>query len=172
MMEYSPIAPAWNKGATSMTASKTQGERTASALHVESMAEETYSRSQTFRNVFAFVGGIILGFLPLCLVVLNHLVISLPLFPFNSRLAFCQPQTHLPYAKIGWLDTGAFFLSFIEAGLGIILAMIGWMTRSSERRSRTIFCATGLVLAVVCTFFFYEAFIFPISFQQCFFLRD
>ncbi len=88
-----------------MTASDTQGERTTSALDVESTAERAYRTSRTFRSVCSFVGGMTLGFLPLFLFLLNHLTIAPPLFPFNPSLTFCN-QTHIArgedrYARYG-----------------------------------------------------------------------
>ena len=150
-----------------MTASDTQGERTTSALDEASTAERTYRTSRTFRSVFSFVGGMTLGFLPLFLFLLNHLTIAPPLFPFNPSLTFCHPQTHMPVAKIGMLDTAAFILYPIEACLGVpAIVGIGWAFH--WRRSTIALCASGLLLAVVLELFFYFAFLFPLSFRQCF----
>jgi hypothetical protein len=152
-----------------MTASDTQGERTTSALDEASTAERAYRTSRKFRSVFSFVGGMTLGFLRLFLFLLNHLTIAPPLFPFNPSLTFCNTQTHMPVAKIGMLDTAAFILYPIEACLGVpAIVGIGW---AFHWRRRTIaLCASGLLLAVVLEFFFYFAFLFPISFRQCFHL--
>lgn len=152
-----------------MTASDTQGERTPSAPDVESTAERAYRTSRTFRSVFSFVGWMILGFLPLFLFLLNHLTIAPPLFPFNPSLTFCNPQTHMPDAKIGMLDTAAFILYPIEACLGVpAIVVIG--KAFHWRRSAIALCASGLLLAVVLELFFYFAFLFPLAWRQCFHL--
>ena len=152
-----------------MTASDTQGERTTSALDEASTAERAYRTSRMFRSVCSFVGGMTLGFLPLLLFLLNHLTIAPPLFPFTPSLTFCHPQTHMPVAKIGMLDTAAFILYPIEACLGVpAMVGIGWAFH--WRRSTIALCASGLLLAVVLEFFFYFAFLFPLSFRQCFHL--
>ena len=152
-----------------MTPSDTQGERTTSALDVESTAERAYRTSRTFRSVCSFVGGMILGFLPLFLFLLNHLTIAPPLFPFNPSLTFCNPQTHMPDAKIGMLDTAAFILYPIEACLGVP-AIVGIGKAFHWRRSTITLCASGLLLAVVLELFFYFAFLFPLAWHQCFHL--
>src|SRR5260370_38770103 len=108
-----------------MTPSDTQGERTTSALDVESTAERAYRTSRTFRSVCSFVGGMILGFLPLFLFLINHLTIAPPLFPFTPSLTFCNPQTQMPEAKIGMLDTDALILYPTEACLR--LPCIRWL---------------------------------------------
>jgi hypothetical protein len=152
-----------------MTVSDTQGERTTSSMDVESTAERAYRTSRKFRSVFSFVGGMTLGFLPLFLLLLNHLTIAPPLFPFNPSLTFCNPQTHMPVAKIGMLDTAAFILYPIEAFLGVpAIVGIGWAFH--WRRSTIALCASGLLLAVVLELFFYVAFLFPLSWHQCFHL--
>jgi hypothetical protein len=152
-----------------MTASDTQGERTTSALDVESTAERAYRRSRTFRSVCSFVGGMTLGFLPLVLFLLNHLTIAPPLFPFTPTLTFCYPHTNLPEAKIGMLDTAAFILYPIEACLGVpAIVVIG--RAFHWRRSTITLCASGLLLAVVLELFFYFAFLFPLAWHQCFHL--
>src|SRR5258708_8313741 len=94
-----------------MTASDTQGERTTSALDVESTAERAYRTSRTFRSVCSFVGGMTLGFLPLFLFLLNHLTIAPPLFPFTPSLTFCHPQTHMPDANLAMLHPPPFIPS-------------------------------------------------------------
>src|SRR5260370_17216397 len=131
-----------------MTASDTQGERTTSALDVASTAERAYRTYRTFRSVFSFVGGMTLGFLPLFLFLLNHLTIAPPLFPFNPSLTFCNPQTHMPDAKIGMLDTAAFILYPIEACLGVpAILVIG--KAFHWRRSTIALCASDLLLSVL-----------------------
>jgi hypothetical protein len=152
-----------------MTASDTQGERTTSALDVESTAERAYRTSRTFRSVCSFVGGMTLGFLPLFLFLLNHLTIALPLFPFTPSLTFCYPHTNLPEAKIGMLDTAAYILYPIEACLGVP-AIVGIGKVFHWRRSTIALCTSGLLLAVVLEFFFYFAFLFPFAVHQCFHL--
>ena len=152
-----------------MTASDTRGERTTSALDMESTAERAYRTSRTFRSVCSFVGGMILGFLPLFLFLLNHLTIALPLFPFTPSLTFCYPHTNLPEAKIGMLDTAAFILYPIEVCLGApAIVVIG--RAFHWRRSTIALCASGLLLAVVLELFFYFAFLFPLAWRQCFHL--
>jgi O-antigen ligase len=152
-----------------MTASDTRGERTTSALDMESTAERAYRTSRTFRSVCSFVGGMILGFLPLFLFLLNHLTIAPPLFPFTPSLTFCYPHTNLPEAKIGMLDTAAFILYPIEACLGVpAIVVIG--RAFHWRRSTIALCASGLLLAVVLELFFYFAFLFPLAWRQCFHL--
>jgi O-antigen ligase len=152
-----------------MTASDTQRERTTSALDMESTAERAYRTSRTFRSVCSFVGGMILGFLPLFLFLLNHLTIAPPLFPFTPSLTFCYPHTNLPDAKIGMLDTVAFILYPIEACLGVP-AIVGIGKVFHWRRSTITLCASGLLLAVVLELFFYFAFLFPLAWHQCFHL--
>src|SRR5260370_11850577 len=134
-----------------MIASDTQGERTTSALDVESTAERAYRTSRTFRSVCSFVGGMTLGFLPLFLFLLNHLTIAPPLFPFTPSLTFCHPQTHMPDAKIGMLDTAAFILYPIEACLGIP-AIVGIGQAFHWGRSPIALCTSGLLLAVSLSF--------------------
>jgi hypothetical protein len=152
-----------------MTASDTQGERTTSALDVESTAERAYRTSRTFRSVCSFVGGMTLGFLPLFLFLLNHLTIAPPLFPFTPSLTFCYPHTNLPEAKIGMLDMAAFILYPIEACLGVpAIVVIG--KAFHWRRSTITLWASGLLLAVVLELFFYFAFLFPLAWRQCFHL--
>jgi hypothetical protein len=152
-----------------MTASDTQRERTTSALDVASTTERAYCTSRTFRSAFSFVCGMTLGFLPLFLFLLNHLTISPTLFPFNPSFTFCNPQTHIPVAKIGMLDTAAFLLYPVEVCLGVpAIVGIGWAFH--WRRSTMALCASGLLLAVVLELFFYVAFLFPLSFHQCFHL--
>ena len=152
-----------------MTPSDTQGERTTSALDVESTAERAYRTFRTFRSVCSFVGGMILGFLPLFLFLLNHLTIAPPLFPFTPSLTFCYPHTNLPEAKIGMLDTAAFILYPIVACLGAP-AIVGIGKAFHWRRSTITLCASGLLLAVVLELFFYFAFLFPLALHQCFHL--
>jgi O-antigen ligase len=119
--------------------------------------------------MFAFVAGLTLGFLPLFLFLLNHLTISPPLFPLNPSLTFCNPQTHLPDAKIGVLDTVVFILYPIEACLGLPTVVV--MGKAFHWRKSTIaLCASGLLLAVVLDLFCYFYFLFPLSWSQCFHL--
>jgi hypothetical protein len=152
-----------------VTASDAQEERTTSDLDVASTAEKTYRTSRTFRSVFSFVCGMILGLLPLILYLFNHLSIAPPLFPFNPSLTFCNPQTHMPIAKIGMLDTAAFILYPIVAFLGIpAIVGIGWAFH--WRKSTIALCASGLLLAVVFDLFFYGAFLWFLAFRQCFHL--
>jgi hypothetical protein len=130
-----------------MTGLDTQGERTTSALDVASTVERAYRMSRSFRSVFSFVDGMTLGFLPPFLFLLNHLTIAPPLFPFNPSLTFCNPQTHMPVAKIGMLDTAAFILYPIEACIGVpAIVGIGWAFH--WRRCTIALCASGLLLAV------------------------
>jgi len=152
-----------------MTASDTQGERATPALDEASAAERGYRTSQTFRSVFSFVCGMTLGFLPLLLYVFNHLTISSPLFPFSLSLTFCNPQTHIPEAKIDMLDTAAFILYPIVAILGVP-AILGIWWAFHWRRNTVALCASGLLLAVVFELFIYGAFIYFIAFRQCFHL--
>jgi hypothetical protein len=152
-----------------MTALDNQGERTTSALGVANTPEKAFRTSRTFRSVIAFVAGMILGFLPLCLYLLNHLTISSTPFPLTPSLTFCNPQTHTPEAKIGMLDTAAFILFPIEAFLGIpAIVVIGKVFH--WRRSTIALCGSGLMLAVVLELFFYIAFLFLLAFRQCFHL--
>ena len=152
-----------------MTASDAQGERPLSALDVESTAEGTQRTPRTLRSVCSFVGGMILGFFPLFLFLLNHLTISPPLFPFNPGLTFCHPQTHLPYAKIAMLDTAAYLLYPIEIILGAP-AIVGIGKAFHWRRSTIALRVSGLALAVALELFFYFAFLLPLALHQCFHL--
>jgi hypothetical protein len=152
-----------------MTTPDIQGERTSSALDVECTAEKAYSTSRMFRSVCSFVGGMTLGFLPLFLFLLNHLTIAPHLFPFNPSLTFCNPQTHLPVAKIAMLDTVAYILYPIEACLGVP-AIVGIGKAFHWRKSTITLCASGLLLAVVLELFFFFAFLFPFAIRQCFHL--
>jgi hypothetical protein len=159
----------WDGGEQTMTASDTQGERTTSAPEVISTAERAYRTSRTFRSVLSFVGGLTLGFLPLFLYLFNHLTISLPLFPFNPRLTFCTPQTHMPVAKLDMLDTVAFILYPILVFLGVP-AIIAIGKAFHWIRSTITLCVSGLLLAVVLELFFYFAFLLLLAFRQCFHL--
>jgi hypothetical protein len=156
-------------GETSMPASDTQDERTPSALDVENTVEEAHRASQTFQSVFSFAGGMILGFLPLLLLVLNHLTISSTLFPFNPNLTFCKPRAWIPYSHIAILDTAAFILYPILACLGaLVIVVIGKVFH--WRRSAIILCVSGLLLAIVLDHFIYFVFLWPLAFRQCFHL--
>lgn len=152
-----------------MTTSDNQGERRTSALDAAIIAENAFRPSRTFRSVIAFVAGMILGFLPLFLYLLNHLTISPTHFPFTPSLVFCNPQTHTPEAKIGMLDTTAFILFPIDAFLGIpAIIVVGKVFH--WKRSMIVLCSSGLLLAVVLELFFYIAFLFLLAFRQCFHL--
>lgn len=152
-----------------MSASDTHGERTPSTLDVENTAERAQNTSRTFSSVCLFAGGMTLGFLPLVLFVLNHLTFSPPLFPFHPSLTFCKPQTWMPYANIGMLDTAAFILYPIVTFLGVP-ALVGIGKAFHWRKSTITLCASGLLLAVVLVLFFYFAFLYPLAFRQCFHL--
>jgi hypothetical protein len=146
-------------GEKNMTASDTQSERRPPALDVENTVEEAHRTSQTLRSVFSFAGGMFLGFLPLLLLVLNHLTISSFLFPFNPSLTFCKPRAWIPYSHIAMLDTAAFILYPILVCLGVpVFVVIGKVFH--WRRSTIILSASGLLLALVLDLFIYFYFYF------------
>jgi hypothetical protein len=156
-------------GETNMPTSNARGERTPLALKDESTAERAYRTSQTFRSVFSFAGGLFLGFLPLLLLVLNHLTISSFLFPFNPSLTFCKPRAWIPYSHIAMLDTAAFILYPILLCLGVpVFVVIGRVFH--WRKSTIILCTSGLLLALVLDLFIYFYFLWLLAFRQCFHL--
>ena len=152
-----------------MTASDTQSERTPPALDVENTVEEAHRTSQTLRSICSFAGGMILGFLPLLLLLLNHFTISSYFFPFNPSLTFCKPRAWIPYSHIAMLDTATFILYPILACLGVpVFVMIG--KAFHWRKSTVILCVSGLLFALVLDLFIYFAYLWPIAFRQCFHL--
>jgi hypothetical protein len=153
-----------------MTASDMPGEGNTSVPDTEYAAELLHRRSRTFRNMLFFVSAMALGLLPLFLFLLNHLTIASPLFSFQLSLTFCTPRPYMPTAKIGILDPIVVYILYpVEAFLGIP-AVIGIGKVFHWRKSTMALCASGLLLAVVLEFVFYWAFLFPISWRQCFHL--
>jgi hypothetical protein len=67
------------------------------------------------------------------------------------------------------LDTAVYMLYLIEVFLGV-LAIVVIGKALHWRRSTIALCTSGLLLAVVLELFFYFAFLFPLSFHQCFHL--
>lgn len=158
-----------------MTSSHTQEEDISFPWNQESTTVNAPRTSKPFRSSLPFVGGLVLGLLPLCLYVLNHLMFSSPL---SMTFAFCSAQTYTPEARVELLDVVLPVLYYSETvfsllfilGVGMVM-LIQRMRRGIRRQRNTaLFWASGLLLAVILTFVIWLVFLFPVSFSQCFHL--